>query len=430
MFLKSAATGVVAGGLLGGVGLAAEAVAKGAAEKVAPKIRAHRTLGRTGFKVSDISSGGPENEGVLAALLDAGVNYIDTAEGYGNGQSERVTGEVLKKRDRKSVFVTTKLVLRKEPTEESLVDRFGKCLERLQTPYVDCLMVHSAATVANAKYEPFHKAVQKLKADGKIRFLGISNHGSAMSDEAETMEQVLLAAVEDGRFDVVLMVYNFLQKEMGERVIKACGEKKIGVTLMKTNPVGAYLGLKAEVETMEKEGKPVPEHFKKVMAKLKSKADECDAWAKANKLENPAEIRDAAVRFALANQGVHTVCASVRNFDEARDFVKLSGTALQPADKNRLSQYSEACGSLYCRHACGACEASCPRGVPVNTVMRYSHYFQVQGRQKYAMQEYASLEGARADACEECAGHCEASCPHGVHVHGLLPLAHRRLTLV
>ena len=54
------------------------------------------------------------------------------------------------------------------------------------------------------------------------------------------MEKVVLAAVEDGRFDVGLFVYNFLQKEQGEKIIEACQKNKVGVTLMKTNPVKVY----------------------------------------------------------------------------------------------------------------------------------------------------------------------------------------------
>ncbi|MBE9509683.1 MAG: hypothetical protein IMY71_02295, partial [Bacteroidetes bacterium] len=53
------------------------------------KIKNYNTLGRTGFKVSDIASGSPRSEAVLRALLKSGVNYIDTGEQYGNGNNER-----------------------------------------------------------------------------------------------------------------------------------------------------------------------------------------------------------------------------------------------------------------------------------------------------------------------------------------------------
>lgn len=61
--------------------------------------------------------------------------------------------------------------------------------------------------------------------------------------------------------------------------------------------------------------------------------------------------------------------------------------------------------------------------------MRYNHYFEAHGAEKFAMEKYARLETAKADLCGHCEGWCERSCPHGVPIQGLLNLAHTRLTL-
>lgn len=126
---------------------------------------------------------------------------------------------------------------------------------------------------------------------------------------------------------------------------------------------------------------------------------------------------------------MHTVCVTVLNFEEMRNFLRLSGSRLEPRDKALLSAYKKECGSLYCRHACGLCEPSCPYGVPVNTIMRYDHYFVSQGRQKHAMAKYAALESEKADQCENCEGYCESACPYNVPVRALLSTAHQTLTL-
>jgi predicted aldo/keto reductase-like oxidoreductase len=112
-----------------------------------------------------------------------------------------------------------------------------------------------------------------------------------------------------------------------------------------------------------------------------------------------------------------------------RGFLKLSGSRLAPQDKALLSAYREECGGLYCRHACGLCESECPYGVPINTIMRYDHYFVAQGREKLAMAKYAALLSKKADICQDCEGHCEAACPYGIPVRALLATAHRTLTL-
>jgi len=429
-FLKNSALGVVGAGVAasGTLVLGEETKAKAPEPKLA-KIMEYRTLGRTGFKACDISTGGPANEGLLNALLDAGVNYIDTAESYSRGKCETITGNVIKDRDRKSLFITTKLVIKKEDTKETVLKRANKCLERLQTTYIDCLMMHSMATVEGIKHAGFHEAVKQLKAEGKLKHAGISNHGSQWEDNGDPMDKVLLAAVEDGRFDVMLLVYNFVQQEAAERVIEACKKKNIGVTLMKTNPVGAYYGMKERMENMKKEGKKIPAFYTSVMPKLKVVVDQAEGYIKKYDLKNPAEIRDAAIKFVLQNQGVHTVCVSFRNFDDLDTYIKLSGMGLSGKEKKKLAAFKEGCSSLYCRHACGICESKCPQNVPVNTIMRYNHYFEAQGREKHALEKYAALPTAKADMCFACEGHCQDACPYGVPVQGLLTLAHDRLVL-
>ncbi|MDH5386294.1 MAG: aldo/keto reductase, partial [Candidatus Aminicenantes bacterium] len=190
-------------------------------EPPGPKIKEYRTLGRTGFKVSDIGfgTGNLSNPNVIEAALDMGINYIDTAEHYGHGNSERTIGQVISKRDRKKIFLTTKLNMMGGGSKEKLKARFIECLERLQTDYADCLMIHMVPTVEQVTHEGYHEAIQELKAEGKVRFTGLSNHGTEhklagpIKDE---MDKIILAAAEDGRFDVVLFTYNFIQKEMGD----------------------------------------------------------------------------------------------------------------------------------------------------------------------------------------------------------------------
>jgi len=394
-----------------------------------PRIKEYRTLGRTGFKVSDISSGGPQNEVLLKALLQSGVNYIDTAESYGRGQSETSTGNVVKEFDRKKLFVTTKIVVKADQTKETILARVRKCLERLQTDYVDCLMIHSPATSDLLVHEGFHEAAKQLKSEGRVRFLGVANHGGQWNDVPETMEQVLGKAAEDGRFDVFLMVYNFVQKEMGEAVLKVCQEKNIGVTLMKTNPVGGYLEMKAQVDQLEKEGKPINDYLRNLLPRLKEKADKAQAFIDRYGLQGEAQVRDAAIRFVLAHPGVHAACISFNIFDDLKTYVGLSGSRFTLKDKQMITQYRSQCSDLYCRHACGICEHACPAGVPVNTIMRFNHYFQAQKRERFAMEQYRELTSPKADGCLDCPGGCESACPFGVPVQGLLAMAHRRLSL-
>ena len=427
-FIKASALG------LAGVGttLAAKpALAGQAAPGETSRIKSYRTLGRTGFKASDIGIGTSQTfpTPVISAALDAGVNYFDTSEGYGRGAAERSIGEAIKGRDRKSLFITTKVRTDGLAGTAEVAEKVQQCLERLQTDYVDCVMMPGPPTAESVKSEIYHKAIEELKKQGKVRFSGISSHGSRMPGQGEPMENVLLAAVDDGRFDVVLVVYNFLQKEPGEKVLEAAAKKNVAVTIMKSNPLGRYFDTKNRIEQMKKDGQPIDERMQKSMEQMEATAKQAEAFIQKNGLKTPAEIKAAALKFVLADPRVHTLTLAFNTFEDIQNSLALSGSGMNREEKGLLASFERDCGSLYCRHACGVCELRCPKGVPVNTIMRYQHYFAAQGREREAMNLYSRIPGARAEACRDCSGFCETACPYKVPVQGMLLLAHNLLTL-
>jgi uncharacterized protein len=423
-FLKNSAWGVLGLGLSGRRPAAAQASA--ADER--PRIRDYRTLGRTGFKVSDISCGFIMDDGVIRAAREAGMNYFDTAEEYPG--HHRVLAKALKGLDRKSYFLSTKLLVEDDKSKEGFLRRARKCLEELQTDYVDCLMMHCPEKAETLKTEGFHAAMDELKAEGRVRHVGVSQHGTFwFRDPEETMEKILLAAAEDGRFDVFLMAYNFLRRDNSEKVLAACADRKIGVALMKTAPITLYYGMKARIEALEKDNKAVDPIYADGLKRYREKFEAAQGFIAAHGLKTKEEIRDAAIRFVLGAPGVHTACCQTQTYADLEAYLKLSGTRLSPAEAGMLEAYGESCGALYCRHACGRCEPGCPQGVPVNTILRYQHYFLGQGREKEALGLYARIPGARADACRGCPAPCEAVCPYGLPVQGMLLAAHDVLTL-
>jgi len=434
IFLKKSAAGI--SGVLGAgvLGLSRDPTAPEKTGQTTPKIKEHRTLGRTGFKVSDVGFGAADLQepALLEAAFAAGVNYVDVAEHYVNGNAERAVGQVLKKGtfDRRSLFITTKLnISRGEQTKETIKARALKCLERLQTEYIDCLQIHMVTRLEEVRHEGFHAAFGELKAEGKARFLGLSCHGSQYGGVPVSMEEILLAAAEDGRFDVALFVYNFLQEEEGNRILEACAAKNMGTTLMKANPVIEYRDLQASFDEMKASGRDIPERALKMLDLYKSRAEESEAFKKKYRLVSFEDVRAAAIRFGLSDPRVHSTCPSVTNFEDLEAYVSLSGTKLPPAEAGMLADYKNVHGRFYCRHACGLCQALCPRQVPINTILRYNHYFVAQRREHRAMVKYARLDAAKAGNCLQCDGRCEQACPYGVPVQGLLIGAHARLSM-
>jgi aryl-alcohol dehydrogenase-like predicted oxidoreductase len=417
-------------------------VAGAAEEQEEATIKSYRTLGRTGFEVSDISIGGGGREANLYRYAyDHGINYFDTAEGYANGDNERKIGEALQHMDRKKVFITTKLQLKEEDTKQTILDRFGKCQERLRTDYVDALYMHSAPTVAILDNEGFHAATKQLKADGRLRFVGVSNHGSR-SEEEESMDDVLVAAAEDGRFDLMLIAYNFMNHDKGDKVLAACKKNNVGTTAMKTAPGTAEIPaldpenpserwakyIDSQVEAGEKREDVIKDIQDYIAEAEKSYAD-AQPFMEEHGVTDRQGLRMAAVQWVLANPDMHTACIGFRDFDTIDRFLPLSGSKMTQARAAALDHYRVAASSLYCRHACTECSGACPQGMPVSTVMRYAYYFTEQSREKHAMSKYRSLGFGASSPCDSCNGPCAGACPFGVNIKANLVAAHGLLTL-
>ncbi|MBA7519522.1 hypothetical protein ES705_11601 [subsurface metagenome] len=423
-FLRNTSLGFLGAGLLGKKGLTNPLSNK---DFETPKIKEYRKLGRTGAMVSDIGSGVPYNESVLRATLEAGVNFIETSEGYGNGRNEELIGRVIKNFNREKFYIATKAnpTYRVYKSVNDIIRRAEASLERLQTKYIDLYMIHQAQNIVRVKDDYFHRACDRLKKEGKIRHVGLSCHGQPYWQEPrESLEGIMMAAIEDGRFDVLFFPYNFMEPDMGERIIKACKEKDIGTMVMKSNPVLAY----EDYDRMVKQGIELDRTEKKEYDKLKSQMEDARHFFNRYNMSDIEKIKDGAIQFILTNKDVGTICCRFQNFSDISKYVGLSGTTLKNRTAQILDDFKDSMGFLNCRIGCNICEKECPYNVPVNTIMRYQYYFHAQKREKYAMQQYQKLPGSKPDVCKNCPGYCEKTCPYGVLTRPLLTIAHQNLS--
>ena len=413
-----------------------------------PKISRHRTLGRTGFKVSDVSMGcgSIAEANVVRYAYDHGINLFDTAEMYGNGDSETKIGAAMKHMDRAKIFIVTKLDVEKEPDEQNLIERFNKCLERMKTPYADALMMHGIADQELVTYEPFHSACEKLKAEGKLKHVGISSHGPR-GDEPDSMDTVLLKAVADGRFDVMLLSYGFINQDEGERVLNACKEKNIGTTIMKSatglmempvldveNPSEMIQGwldyIEGQGSTREKAVERIKAHLEREKPEFEKSLAASMPFIEKHGIKTQDDLDFKSYQWVLRNADAHTICPSMPNFDSLDKFLPLTGTRLSSAGLRFLDEYARVYRSRNCRIGCTDCSSACDHQVPVSTIMRYAYYYRKQGREKYAMRKYAKLTQANAGVCLDCSAPCIDACPHGVRVQAQLFEAHGLLSMV
>ena len=377
--------------------------------------------------VSDIGSGIPTSSTVLKAVLDAGVNFIETSESYSNGRNETLIGNVIKNFQRDRLFIATKAypAMKLFKSSDDVIQRAEGSLKRLKTDYIDLYMVHQAQSTFRVKDDYFHKAADILKKQGKIRFTGLSCHGPEWGPESsENLEDILMAAIEDGRFDVLFLPYNFLSNKMGERILKACNEHDIGTMIMKSNPIHTYESYTSRLES----GRGLERAEQKYYEGLHEAMQAADSFFKKYNMNDMEELKDGAVQFILSNPDVHTICWRFRTFSDIQKYVRLSGTTLDDRLAQKLNDFKDKLGSLHCRIGCNICESKCPHHVPVNTIMRYNYYFHSHGMEKTAMQYYQDLPGGKAGLCRDCEGYCEKACPHGVLSRFLLTQVHEDLS--
>ena len=416
----------------------------GNGEPEKPIIRQTRVLGRTGFAVSDIGMGcSPvKDSNLVRYAYDRGINYFDTAASYGNGLSETSIGKAMPFMDRGKIFITTKLGLKNDDTEQRHLDTFAKCQERLNTPYVDALLIPGATTAEQLKNKVFHDVVNRLKADGRLKYAGVACHGPR-GMQGDSMEKVLLSAVEDGRFDIMLMTYNFLNSAEAEKVLNACKKKNIGTTAMKTTP-----GKIKEIPNFDPEN-PSKEYEERIKMMIsfglnreqavqmvrqmveteKVAREQTKPFLAKYGLNTEEQLWKASIQWVRRNPDMHTVCVSMADFDKVDKAVALSGKDLTEKQQAFLRDYEKIFGWSYCRHGCSQCSGSCKFALSVSTIMRYAYYYE-QGYEKLAMEKYASLKTGNAMTCAGCDAPCEGSCPHGVMIRSNLLNAHTMLTLV
>jgi aryl-alcohol dehydrogenase-like predicted oxidoreductase len=357
------------------------------------RIRAYRRLGRTDWQVSDIVLGtggisGEEGEQIGRLAIERGVNYFDTAPDYAGAESEAAMGRAMRGQ-RDHLFVATKFCTPTGhlPAGSSVADykaAIEGSLNRLGTDYVDLCHIHSCDSVERLMDENAHEAFDRLKQEGKVRFLGFSSHTPNLVEVVET-------AIGSGRFDVMMVAYHHgLWSALPELIGRAHREQDMGVVAMKTLKGAKHHGLAGFRE-------------------------DADAYSQ------------AALRWTLSNPDVSCAVISFYELQHVDEYLFASGSQLNTEDHAVLERYDQQILGSYCAPHCGACLDRCPENLAIHDVLRYRMYSEDYGWQREGARLYARLE-PNASVCASCSAPCLGSCPIGVPIPERTRGAHRLLS--
>jgi len=266
---------------------------------------------------------GPQDDAeslrALHRAIDLGVNFIDTAQGYGKGHSEELIGRLLHER-KENLFIATKVPPRPgvpwPPPEDAdarqffpasyLIEQCEASLKRLQRDYIDVYQFHTWATAFN-EAEEWCEAMTKLKQQGKIRAVGVSVPDATPDN--------VIGSLALEKVDAVQVIYNLFEQYPRWNLLPVCQKLGIGVIVRVPLDESALTG-KLTSSTMFPEGdvrrhyfrgRNLPAVLRRVEEIRKFKDDHYPAMS----------LAELALRYCLSHSAVSTVIPGIRSTAQA-----------------------------------------------------------------------------------------------------------------
>ena len=327
----------------------------------------------------------PTTTKMVDAFLERGFNYFDTAHGYIGGQSETALRECLTSRyPRESYILTNKLSGNFFEKREDIRPLFQDQLEKCGVEYFDFYLMHALSKDGHKRYQEIgaYDVAQELKAEGKVRHVGMSFH-----DSAEVLDQILTDRPE---LEVVQLQFNYVDYEdphvEARKCYEVCVKHNKPVIVMEPVRGGSLVNL--------------PEEAKKLMT-----------------TGSPASY---AIRFAAGFDNIMMVLSGMSDMAQMEDnlsymvdFKRLTAEELETIDKVRVMFQAE--HRIPCT-GCRYCVDGCPASIQIPDMFNcLNDLNRKKGEPQKAYAEFT----AKASECVGC-GQCEDICPQQLHIRELL----------
>ncbi|MDP4133989.1 MAG: aldo/keto reductase [Bacillota bacterium] len=338
----------------------------------------------------------PEAEKLIDTAIRGGVNYIDTAYPYHNGESEPVVGKILKKYDRSSFFIATKLPCWSIESVEDAKKLFEEQLNRLDMDYVDFYLLHSMNLSLFQKMADLGVLdyLDQEKKAGRIRFFGFSFHDSFSSFEK---------IINYRKWDFCQIQLNYMDTEIqaGLKGLKLAEELHVPVIIMEPVKGGRLANLPEE------------------------------AVLEFHKLLPDQSVSSWAMRYVGSLPGVKVILSGMSNGEQVKDnlctfnnFKKLNNEELKAVEKvaeilkNKTKNGCTSCG--YCK--------PCPFGVDIPHNFSIWSELGIYQNKEITKTEWKHwiADKEKAKNCMDC-GKCESLCPQKISIRADLKKLQKEL---
>ena len=374
----------------------------------------HRTLGKTSLEVSALGFGAmrlPVTEGddskvdeplaveMIRRAVDHGVNYVDTAWPYHDGDSERVVGKALEDGYRERVILATKLPVWDVKSIDDCDRVFDEQLRRLRTDRIDCYLLHCLTSERWPKMRDLGVMdwLKRLQGQGRIGEIGFSFH-----DKLDVFKEIVDAA----DWAICQIQYNFVNEDVqaGTEGLLYAAAADLGVVIMEPLFGGTLADAPEAVQAL---------------------------WTKAGR----ANGVDAALQWLWNKPEVSLVLSGMSTMAQVVENVASAATSgvgsMSPGDLALIARVQEAY-KAFCPVPCTKCGycMPCPNGVDIPGVFElYNNGVVFKGSSLGLCKNLYKMvpESARADKCIAC-GDCEDKCPQKIPIGELMPKVHEGLT--
>ena len=320
-----------------------------------------------------------EAEEMIDLAIANGVTYIDTAYPYHNGDSEPFVGRVLKKYDRESFTLATKLPIWNVNSQQEARELFESQLKRLDVDYVDFYLLHALDADKWRKVLEYDLIgmCEEFREEGKIRNIGFSFH-----DEYPVFKEIL--EYHDWDFCQLQLNYMDMGIQAGQKGVDLANE--LGVPLVVMEPIkgGSLATLPEDVTQMFKDYNP------------------------------EVSLASWALRYVGTLPGVKVILSGMSTLAQVKDNLE-TFKEYQNLNEEELAIVKKVSDTLHSRMkngctGCGYC-MPCPFGVDIPSNFKYWNNRFVYDDEKLFKGKYQKMEAkAKAINCKEC-GACERMCP-------------------